>query len=78
MKTIHDLNGRGARAVEGKAPAIVAKLRALDPHLIDAMQDPAHLRADGRVGIKAVARSLDRTVAEVRQDLATLRRLVSI
>ena len=78
MRTIHEANGRGPRAEESRAPAIVRQLRALDPHLVAAMQDPSNLRRDGRLSLKAVARSLDRTVPEVNRDLATLRELLAV
>lgn len=79
MRTIHEINGRSARPVEeGRAPAILAKVRKLDPHLIDALQDPDNTFPDGRISIRAVARALDRTPREVNRDLATLRQMVEV
>jgi hypothetical protein len=78
MKTIHEANGLGPRVEESRAPAILAKVRRLDPHLIDALQDPDNTFPDGRISIRAVARALNRTVPEFNRDLATIRQLVAV
>lgn len=78
MRTIHEFNDGVAVPVESRAPAILARVRALDPHLVEALADPDNFDPGGRLRIRAVARATDRTVHQVRQDFATLRQLVGL
>ena len=72
------VGGKPRRDDGGRAAAILARARALDPHLVEAIDSPENRHLDGTVKLLSVARQLDRTVFEVKKDLATLKAMVEV